>query len=221
MYRHKLCVALLSVAFIELVSAADISVTPTSVKDGKTPLTAPATINLEPLRRLMDERLSLMPDVARYKWNTKSAIDDLPREQKIIDGLTAKALALGVPAAWAEQFFRAQIEAAKVIQREHFARWEKAGMGSFADVPDLGAEIRPRLDALTSQLLRELAVAWPALADPAQRDRIATTMQGMLSVSISREAAALAAVPLIDGSASMLAPNNDLPRTATENGEKN
>ncbi|MCX7165182.1 MAG: gamma subclass chorismate mutase AroQ [Rhodocyclales bacterium] len=152
------------------------------------------------MRRLMDERLALMPDVARYKWNTKSAIEDLPREQKIIDGLKAEALALGVPAAWAERFFRAQIEAAKVIQREHFARWELAGAGRFADAPDLATVIRPHLDALTPQLLRELAVAWPALADPAQRSRIAASMQGMLTATTSAAAAIRAAAPLIDAS---------------------
>lgn len=167
------------------------------------PQAAPAAISLEPLRRLMDERLALMPDVARHKWNNKSAIEDLPREQKIIDGLKAEALALGVPAAWAEQFFRAQIEAAKLIQREQFAQWEKSGAGRFADVPDLDKVIRPRLDALTPKLLRELAAAWPALADPAQRGRIAVAMQGLQT---GNPAAALAATPLTDGSASMTKP---------------
>lgn len=165
------------------------------------PQAEPAAISLEPLRRLMDERLALMPDVARHKWNNKSAIEDLPREQKIIDGLKAEALALGVPAAWAEQFFRAQIEAAKLIQREQFALWEKSNVGRFTDVPDLEKVIRPRLDALTPKLLRELAAAWPALADPAQRGRIAVAMQGMQT-----GAAALAATPLTDGSASMTKP---------------
>ncbi|MBI3524772.1 MAG: gamma subclass chorismate mutase AroQ [Betaproteobacteria bacterium] len=170
------------------------------------PQSAPEAINLEPLRRLMDERLALMSDVARYKWNTQSPIEDLPREQKIIDGLKAEALALGVPAAWAEKFFRAQIEAAKIIQREHFARWQQAHAGPFADAPDLATVIRPRLDALTPQLLRALAAAWPALASPAQHARIAAYMQGMQTVAVSAPAAALAAAPLIDGSASMGTP---------------
>lgn len=167
------------------------------------PQAASDAISLEPLRRLMDERLSLMPEVARYKWNTRSAIEDLPREQKIIDGLKAEAQASGVPAVWAERFFRAQIEAAKLIQREQFARWQQDGAGRFADAPDLSTVIRPRLDALTPQLMRELAAAWPALADPAQRSRIAASMQSMLTVGTSAPAAALAGAPLTDGSASM------------------
>ena len=166
------------------------------------PQGTPAGIALEPLRRLMDQRLALMPEVARYKWNAKSAIEDLPREKIIIDGLKAEALALGVPDAWAEKFFRAQIEAAKVIQREHFERWQRQGAQKLADAQDLATVIRPRLDALTPQLLRELAAAWPALADAAQRGRIAETMRGMSTLSLSGAAAAVAAAPLTDGSAS-------------------
>ncbi|WP_416186541.1 gamma subclass chorismate mutase AroQ [Herbaspirillum sp. RTI4] len=161
------------------------------------PQAAPANISLAPLERLMNARLALMTDVARDKWNTRGAIEDVPREQIIIDGLKMQAQALGVPAAWAEHFFRAQIETAKLIQRDLFAHWEKTGAGRFADAPDLAKVIRPRLDALTPQLLNALAAAWPALADPTQGARIAAAMQKL---------PAMAASPLIDGSASKLAP---------------
>lgn len=167
------------------------------------PPAATSAISLEPLRRLMDQRLALMPDVARHKWNTGGAIDDLPREQKIIAALSAQAQLLGVPGAWAEQFFRAQIEGAKQVQRAHVARWQQAGEGKFADVPDLVTVIRPRLDALTPQLLRELAAAWPALADPAQQARIAAAMAKLENAT--QEAAATVTAPLVDGSAPAVA----------------
>lgn len=167
------------------------------------PPASTSAISLEPLRRLMDQRLALMPDVARHKWNTGGAIDDLPREQKIIAALSAQAQLLGVPGAWAEQFFRAQIEGAKQVQRAHVARWQQAGEGKFADVPDLVTVIRPRLDALTPQLLRELAAAWPALADPAQQARIAAAMAKLENGT--PEAAATVSAPLVDGSAPALA----------------
>lgn len=156
-------------------------------------------ISLEPLRRLMDERMALMPDVARHKWNTHGAIDDVPREQEVIANLSVKAQVLGIPAAWAKRFFRAQIEGAKQIQRTHFARWKRSGAGKFTDVPDLVTVIRPRLDALTPQLLQELAAAWPALADPCQRERIRAAMT-TLDKSTGAAAATVIA-PLIDGSA--------------------
>ena len=141
------------------------------------PRASAAAIDVEPLRKLLGERLALMPDVARHKWNTRSPIEDLARESQIIAGLQRDAEAVGIPAPWAERFFRGQIEAAKVIQRDLFARWEATGQGKFAGVPDLATAIRPRLDALTLELLRALAAAWPALADPKQQTRLAAALQ--------------------------------------------
>jgi chorismate mutase-like protein len=166
------------------------------------PRAAPDAIEVAPLCQLMAERLSIMQDVARYKWNQRAAIDDPARERQIIDGLKRDAETVGVSARWAELFFRAQIEAAKLIQRDLFARWEREGQGTFADAPDLVSITRPKLDALTPQLLRELAMAWPALTDPGQQRRIAATVQRVKwDPADHARAAALAAAPLTDGSA--------------------
>jgi chorismate mutase-like protein len=166
------------------------------------PRAAPGAISLDPLLRAIGERLALMPEVARYKWNTRTAIEDPAREQHIIDGLQQEARALGLPAAWAEKFFRAQIEAAKLVQHEHFARWQQAGAEPFPEVADLATVTRPRLDALTARLLRELALAWPALSDPAQHGRIATILSQLIGGEGAYESAlAVATQPLADASA--------------------
>jgi chorismate mutase len=157
------------------------------------------TIKLEPLRHLMDERMAMMPDVARHKWNTQGAIDDLPREQNVVASLSAQAQQLGIPGPWAERFFRAQIEGAKQTQRAYFVQWQQAGEGKFAQVPDLVTVIRPYLDALTPHLLRELAAAWPALADPCQRERIVAAMATLEQGTAQAKATVTA--PLTDGSA--------------------
>ena len=153
------------------------------------------------LLTLMDERLALMPDVARYKWNSGGAIEDLPREQSIIAALATQAAVAGVPAAWAEAFFRAQIEAAKSVQRALFARWRAEGAGRFEHVPDLARETRPRLDALTPKLLQALTENWAALADPARRARIAAAAGARAAASPWGMASAQASAPLTDGSA--------------------
>jgi chorismate mutase-like protein len=163
---------------------------------------ARSAANLGALHQIMNERLSLMTDVARYKWNAKAPIEDVPREKQIIDSLKTQAQDLGVPASWAERFFRAQIEAAKVIQREQFTEWERNGVKRFESVPDLATEIRPRLDALTPRLLRALAAAWPELADSTQRERIDTIMHDMPGAGAHAMAALIAIAPLVDGSAS-------------------
>lgn len=164
------------------------------------PRAAAAAIDLEPLRTLLAERLALMPDVARHKWNTRSPVEDLARERQIIAGLQRDAEALGIPAAWAERFFRAQIEAAKVIQRDLFARWEASGQGKFANVPDLATVIRPRLDTLTLQLLRTLAAAWPALSDPGQRPRLVAAFQPLHTAPGANATAVDVAVAPLTGS---------------------
>jgi chorismate mutase len=174
---------------------------PASAQDHAPGDAATAALRLVPLRRLMDERLALMPDVARYKWNTHGAIEDVARERNILNAFAREAQAQGLPGPWARDFFRAQIEAAKMVQRERFVQWRQSQTGPFSDTPDLAGTIRPRLDALTPQLLRELAGAWPVLSDTAQLPHIRVMMRVMQSRQLSAAAADRAAKPLVDGSA--------------------
>lgn len=121
---------------------------------------------LDRLLTLIGERLDVMPDVARHKFNTGSAVDDLPREAQVLAQVTAQAESAGAPRALAERFFQAQIDAAKTIQRARIAAWQAEGRGPFAAVPDLATQIRPKLDALTPKLIAALRDAAPSLAYP-------------------------------------------------------
>ncbi|MEY4755117.1 MAG: hypothetical protein RJA34_15 [Pseudomonadota bacterium] len=136
---------------------------------------------LEQLLSLMDERLKLMTDVAKYKWNTHGAIEDLPREKVIAENLGQQAAAAGVSGTWAQAFFAAQITASKTVQHALFDQWTKADQAPFADVPDLPSETRPRLDALTPLLIKALADNWTTLNDPAQQGLIAKAAEHRLS----------------------------------------
>ena len=118
------------------------------------------------LALLVDERLSLMPEVARYKWNQQAAIEDLPRDRALVESVRALAAARGLSPDRAAAFFEAQIEASKVIQRELFAQWKAAGQGRFDSVVDLATQIRPRLDALNPRLLDALAAVPAPVARP-------------------------------------------------------
>ncbi len=149
------------------------------------------------LVQLIDARLALMPDVARYKWNAKAAIEDLPREQEVLVSLGREAATLGLRADSTERFLRAQIEASKQVQRELFARWEAQGVGRFAQVPDLAREIRPQLDALTSRLLRALAAYQQGRG--AASNGIERSDLGMLtSDGISPASVEIAVAPLLE-----------------------
>jgi chorismate mutase-like protein len=113
--------------------------------------------NLEPLRQAVDQRLLLAPAVARAKWNVQAPIEDLPREAQVITAAVQQGRTLGLPDAWVEAVFKAQIEASKTIQRELYARWRSEQAGHFSDAPDLAHTIRPELDRITAQLLRAMS----------------------------------------------------------------
>ncbi len=109
------------------------------------------------LARLIDERLSIVTEVARNKWNAQAAIDDSPREQALLAGLKSRAQTLGVSPAEVDRFFGAQIEAAKILQREYFEQWRRQQQGQFQGVQDLSTSIRPQIDRVTGQMLETLA----------------------------------------------------------------
>ena len=151
---------------------------------------------IEALRALIDARLLLAPDVAQYKWNHHIPIEDAPREAQVIAALGHRASELGVPPAWAESFFRAQIEASKTAQNELFQGWDVFKRGQFPDAPDLATVTRPKLDRLTEQLLHALAENWPVLSDPKRRDDVQRAMHPMRAEDISAKAVAEAIAPL-------------------------
>lgn len=129
----------------------------------------PATVDsdkIDHLLMLVHQRLGYMDDVARNKWNSGAAIEDLPRERAIIESIGKQAAGYGLDAAVAEDFFRAQIEASKIIQNARFREWRASGQPKFAKVLDLGKDIRPALDALTPAMMSALAAAMPALRTP-------------------------------------------------------
>jgi chorismate mutase-like protein len=155
--------------------------------------------NVESLRALIDARLMLASDVAQYKWNHHLAIEDLPREAQVVAALARQASALGVPNVRAERFFRAQIEASKIVQRALFQGWESTGMGRFPQAPDLATVTRPKLDSLTDQLLLAFSRNEAALRDPARREDVRRALRPMQADAISPQAVAAAIAPLDEG----------------------
>jgi chorismate mutase len=129
---------------------------------------------------LIQERLGYMDDVARNKWNSGAPIEDLPREREIIEGLGRQAPAYGLDATIAKDFFRAQIEASKMIQTARFAEWRAQKHPPFANIPDLRDRIRPALDALTPQMMEALAAALPVLKAPDGAALVAARVNAIL-----------------------------------------
>src|SRR4051812_42959722 len=93
---------------------------------------------------LMRQRLEVMHDVARYKWAKKAPIEDSEREAALLKDVASRAADLVLDPELSRTFFRGQIEAAKVIQRADFSRWEDDPSGAEDEVPDLAGVLRPR-----------------------------------------------------------------------------
>ena len=152
---------------------------------------------LEPLRQAIDERLLLAQDVARAKWNAKAPIEDLPREELVIAAAVRQGAALGLPEAWVRSVFRAQIEASKTVQRALYRRWQAENAGHFDDAPDLAHTVRPRLDRLTTQLLRAMADNQAVLHDGGRKADVAIAMHALQARALNQAAAEQALAPFL------------------------
>jgi chorismate mutase len=132
-----------------------------------------ALAGMDPLMALiglMRQRLDLMVEVARSKWNTGSSVEDLARERSLAENVAGLAPRYGLNPQLAATFFRAQIEAAKLVESALIARWTLAHTGAFAEGADQLTGIRQKIDRLTAELLAALAAVAPTLKrDDAER----------------------------------------------------
>jgi chorismate mutase-like protein len=144
------------------------------------------------LARLIDLRLALMTEVARWKWNRKAPIEDLPRERAQLESLRGRGATLGVDPMLLERFFAAQVAAAKVIQTELFDRWHREDIAEFSGVLDLDKDLRPQIDQVTTQILEVLG-KWDGRAVPR------SGLGAMTVEAVSSSATRTALQPLIQG----------------------
>ena len=117
------------------------------------------------LRRLMIERLALMEQVAAYKWNNKLSIDDPVREANVLKAAMARSRAAGLDPKTAQRFIVAQMEAAKTVQRYYFDLWRQQAVAHVNGASDLVADLRPRIGALSVDVIAAMAKGGSQLAD--------------------------------------------------------
>ena len=116
----------------------------------------PDAKTFRPLIELTAVRLSIAKQVALVKWDSKSAIEDLPREEAVLATARMEARAAGLSDQEATHFFSDQIEANKLVQYGLHAQWRR--MGGAPDEPraNLARDIRPWLDGLQKEFLEVL-----------------------------------------------------------------
>lgn len=90
----------------------------------------------------MQERLVLMHDLARYKWNQEQNLETLKGELFAVNQ-DDQALA---------SFLTAQNNAALKMQEQDFELFKKEGIDKFESVKDFNTEILPHLELLNAQI---------------------------------------------------------------------
>ncbi|MDH5738010.1 MAG: gamma subclass chorismate mutase AroQ [Gammaproteobacteria bacterium] len=136
---------------------------------------------------LIQKRLSLMPDVAAYKWHHDLAIEDLEREAQILESTRIAAAEAGLKANHAREFFQQQMNAAKSIQQYWIDQW-KAGAPLPDTPPDLKGDLRPLLNELSAQIIAQMkAIGSLAPSDTAwQQFQIQIQIDGLDTEVVKR-----------------------------------
>ncbi|NMF64740.1 gamma subclass chorismate mutase AroQ [Brasilonema octagenarum UFV-E1] len=156
-------------------------------------------VQINKLLQLMQQRLMIAHDVARWKWNQKRPIEDRQREQELITKIQQQAITYNLQPDTVAVFFRGQIEAGKQIQQADFQTWQKLGVKNFTNVPDLNQTLRPSLDKLNVAFLPVLAELMPSLGCPAVRDFLQSRASIILRGNgISQEVQRTALAPMLE-----------------------
>ncbi|MDL4915778.1 MAG: chorismate mutase [Enterobacterales bacterium endosymbiont of Blomia tropicalis] len=104
---------------------------------------------------LINERLTLMRDVAAWKAVHHSSVENLQQEERVLNSTLDEAASLGLEPNSVRAFVQAQMDVAKAIQYRYRAEWLSQPENMTQQQP-LDA-IRKQIAALSSNILRQLA----------------------------------------------------------------
>jgi chorismate mutase len=138
--------------------------------------------DLDRLLHLMEQRLVLMHDVARWKWNAGAPITDPQRERELLQSVVERGRGKGLDPDLVRSFFAAQMEAARLVQQADFDRWKADKHGPFADTTSL-AVLRQRIDDLNHELIDALAELRPRLSELAVQQALPRRAEEILTVN--------------------------------------
>jgi len=112
------------------------------------------------LQRLVEtsaRRLAIAKQVALAKWDSQAPVEDAAREARVIATATKAGESRGLAPVEVSNFFRAQIEANKLVQYSLLAEWRRAGKAPPYTRVNLVNAVRAELDQLETALIVELA----------------------------------------------------------------
>jgi cyclohexadienyl dehydratase len=120
------------------------------------------------LYELIAHRLSFMEDVAAWKWQNDKPVEDKAREAIVLTAAAQQSEQYGLDGSSTTSFFIAQMEAAKLIQRQQFEGWAARSPDEVQppiSAPDLSTELRPAITQAGNDILAQISLTLPYLQD--------------------------------------------------------
>jgi chorismate mutase len=140
-----------------------------------------AAEQLQPLVETSAHRLMIAEQVALAKWDSGAPVEDALREQQVIHNAVKAGETRGLDEASVTAFFKAQIEANKIVQYSLLADWRRRGDApAHAPINSMNA-VRSGLDQLQTLLIAELTDTAPIRASATCRADIARAVGLYLS----------------------------------------
>ncbi len=109
---------------------------------------------VQSLVQAIDERLTLMRDVAAAKWLSGAPILDAAREAVVLQQVATRAESLGLDPVTTQAFFAGQIELARDVQQRWHDAWKQAGHCAPCDEPMELQAVRERIDGAERTTIR-------------------------------------------------------------------
>lgn len=129
----------------------------------------------------IDARLSLMPDVAAWKWTHRRPVFDEDRERAVLANVVARAHYFGLTPESVQRIFETQMKLARSVQTALFETWKSEGFPQNLAIRDLETDLRPALDGLSSDQLAALYWVRSDLARIPINDSVSRSMRHMAS----------------------------------------
>src|SRR6516164_5503023 len=129
--------------------------------------------HLQELVELSARRLVIAKQVALAKWDNGMPVEDASREDDLIGNATKAGQSRGLDPTSVSNFFRAQIEANKLVQYSLLAEWRREGRAPDHTPVNLASTIRAELDEVDKALIAELEKSAATRASPSCRTDIA------------------------------------------------
>jgi chorismate mutase len=111
----------------------------------------------------LNDRLILMHDISRWKWDHTVAIDEPEHEYKALTTLSQKCKDRHIDPVSAEEIIHAQIQAGKIVQIKNFEKWVSQNEPIVSGNSDYDTELQNKLDILDSDLVDQLEAVIPIL----------------------------------------------------------